>query len=93
MLQAPLDKYHATLILGILQILGTSSCVLFVHYTGKRPLAFLSTIGSGTCCLLVAGYDVYVRTVSRKQAKSLILDALRLVYKVHINACLLRRAS
>lgn len=62
-LEAPIDKYYATLILGILQLLGASICVLLVHYTGKRPLTFFSTVTAGICCFLVAGYDGYNKTV------------------------------
>ncbi|XP_041987738.1 facilitated trehalose transporter Tret1-like [Aricia agestis] len=62
MLEAPIDKYYATLILGILQILGCGTCVVLVHYTGKRPLTFFSTASAGICCLLVAAYDGYIRT-------------------------------
>ncbi|CAK1554894.1 unnamed protein product [Leptosia nina] len=61
MLEAPIDKYYATLILGVLQIIGSASCVMMVHYTGKRPLTFFSTAGAGLCCLLVAGYDGYIQ--------------------------------
>ncbi|KAG6449147.1 hypothetical protein O3G_MSEX005883 [Manduca sexta] len=60
-LEAPIDKYYATLVLGILQILGTGTCVLLVHFTGKRPLTFFSTAGAGTCCILLASYDYYIR--------------------------------
>ncbi|XP_052752499.1 facilitated trehalose transporter Tret1-like isoform X2 [Galleria mellonella] len=60
-LQAPIDKYYATLILGILQILGTAVCVLLVHYTGKRPLTFFSTGGAAVCCYFVAAYDGYLK--------------------------------
>ncbi|XP_061704521.1 facilitated trehalose transporter Tret1-like [Cydia pomonella] len=61
MLEAPIDKYYATLILGIVQILGSSACVALVHYTGKRPLAVFSTAGAGICCVLVAAYDGYIQ--------------------------------
>lgn len=63
MLEAPIDRYYATLILGIVQIVGSASCVLLVHYAGKRPLTFISTAGAGICCLLVAAYDGYITTV------------------------------
>lgn len=43
---APVDKYLATMILGIAQLAGTSLCVVLIHYTGKRPLVFISTFGS-----------------------------------------------
>ncbi|XP_049884894.1 facilitated trehalose transporter Tret1 [Pectinophora gossypiella] len=67
MLEAPIDKYYATLILGLLQILGSATCVLLVHYTGKRPLTFFSTAGAGVCCLLVASYDAYIRNYAVTQ--------------------------
>ncbi|XP_026332883.1 facilitated trehalose transporter Tret1-like [Hyposmocoma kahamanoa] len=60
MLEAPIDKYYATLILGLLQMLGSAVCVTLVHYTGKRPLTIFSTAGTAVCCLLVATYDVYI---------------------------------
>ncbi|XP_022832868.1 facilitated trehalose transporter Tret1-like isoform X1 [Spodoptera litura] len=62
MLRAPIDKYYATLILGVLQIVGAGTCVLLVHYTGKRPLTLFSTGGAGICCILVAIYDIYIKT-------------------------------
>ncbi|KAJ8737190.1 hypothetical protein PYW07_000461 [Mythimna separata] len=61
MLKAPIDKYYATLILGVLQIVGACACVLLIHYTGKRPLTLLSTAGAGVCCFLVAIYDIYIK--------------------------------
>ncbi|RVE41501.1 hypothetical protein evm_013851 [Chilo suppressalis] len=63
MLEAPIDKYYATLILGVLQMVGTGFCVVLVHYTGKRPLTLFSTAGATVCCLLVAGYDGYMKMV------------------------------
>lgn len=61
MLEAPIDKYYATLILGLLQMVGSATCVTLVHYTGKRPLTIFSTMGAGICCLLVAAYDIYIK--------------------------------
>lgn len=55
-LGAPIDKYLATMILGIAQLLGTSICVTLIHYTGKRPLVFVSTIGSA---IFFAGVGFY----------------------------------
>ncbi|KAL4717843.1 hypothetical protein ACJJTC_000992 [Scirpophaga incertulas] len=62
MLEVPIDKYYATLVLGLLQILGAALCVLLVHYTGKRPLTFFSTAGASICCLVVASYDGYMKS-------------------------------
>lgn len=78
MLEAPIDKYYATLILGILQILGSGACVLLVHYTGKRPLAFFSTGVAGICCILVAIYDLYARTVR------ILVALLNKLYKIEL---------
>ncbi|VVD05145.1 unnamed protein product [Leptidea sinapis] len=70
MLQAPLDKYHATLILGVLQVAGSACCVLAVHATGKRPLTLFSTAAAGTCCLLLAAYEGYLRMVRPRHGVS-----------------------
>ncbi|KAJ8737651.1 hypothetical protein PYW08_000246 [Mythimna loreyi] len=61
MLKAPIDKYYATLILGVLQIVGACVCVFLIHYAGKRPLTLVSTTGAGVCCFLVASYDIYIK--------------------------------
>lgn len=55
-LGAPIDKYLATMILGIAQLIGTTICVILIHYTGKRPLVFVSTVGSAICFFLVGFY-------------------------------------
>lgn len=64
MLKAPIDKYYATLVLGLVQLVGASICVMLVHYVGKRPLTLFSTIGGGICCVLLAIYDYYIQNVS-----------------------------
>ncbi|CAB3225461.1 unnamed protein product [Arctia plantaginis] len=71
MLQTPIDKYYATLILGLLQIIGSTTCVLLVHYTGKRPLTFISTGGAGVCCILVAAFDIYIKTAPQSSETNL----------------------
>lgn len=43
-LQAPIDKYYATVILGVAQLTGSVVCVCVIHYTGKRKLSFASLI-------------------------------------------------
>ena len=48
-LNAPMDKYTATVCLGIAQIVGTLICVLCIHFTGKRKLNFFSIGGTGLC--------------------------------------------
>ncbi|GLV41627.1 uncharacterized protein CBL_06856 [Carabus blaptoides fortunei] len=69
-LHTPIDKYYATLLLGIVELLGTLVCVVGVHYVGKRPLTFFSTLGCGVCFLVVATYayliDVQYLAMSHK---------------------------
>lgn len=55
-LGTPIDKYIATLILGLVQLLGALVCVVLVHWTGKRPLALISLTGCGICFSVVAMY-------------------------------------
>ncbi|RZF45766.1 hypothetical protein LSTR_LSTR012938 [Laodelphax striatellus] len=58
----PIDKYLATLILGLVQLLGALTCVVLVHWTGKRPLAMVSLVGNSVCWLVVAMYASWFRT-------------------------------
>ncbi|XP_023727209.1 facilitated trehalose transporter Tret1 isoform X4 [Cryptotermes secundus] len=55
-LGTPVDKYIATLYLGLVQLGGALICVILVHWTGKRPLTCVSTVGSGVCFIVVATY-------------------------------------
>lgn len=55
-LKAPIDKYYATVLLGAVEIVGTLFCVVLVHYTGKRPLVLISTVGCGLCFFGTATY-------------------------------------
>ncbi|XP_013179479.1 PREDICTED: facilitated trehalose transporter Tret1-like [Papilio xuthus] len=64
-LDAPLDKYRATLVLGAVQIAGAACCVLLVRFAGKRTLTLVSTAGAGVCCLLLSAYDIYIKMYSR----------------------------
>ncbi|KAG5683149.1 hypothetical protein PVAND_012447 [Polypedilum vanderplanki] len=59
-LNAPMDKFMATTILGILELIGTIICVIFVKFVGKRKLSFFSTIGCGICFLLTAIYAIII---------------------------------
>ncbi|XP_067006167.2 facilitated trehalose transporter Tret1 [Anabrus simplex] len=60
-LGAPIDKYLATLYLGVVELAGTLLCVVLIHWTGKRPLVFVSTIGNGICFVVVATYAFVLR--------------------------------
>jgi SP family facilitated glucose transporter-like MFS transporter 8 len=55
-LGTPIDKYVATLYLGLVELAGALICVILVHWTGKRPLTFVSTVGNGLCFIVVATY-------------------------------------
>lgn len=63
-LRSPINKYYATVLLGIVELSGSLICVLAVHYVGKRPLTFLSTIGCGICFLVVATYAHSIGVIS-----------------------------
>uniref|UniRef100_A0A1B0D994 Major facilitator superfamily (MFS) profile domain-containing protein n=1 Tax=Phlebotomus papatasi TaxID=29031 RepID=A0A1B0D994_PHLPP len=62
-LKAPIDKYYATMLLGVAELLGTLLCVILVHFTGKRPLVFLSTVGCGLCFLATGTYTSFLHLI------------------------------
>lgn len=53
------SKFTATLILGIVQLLGSLVCVAQVHKLGKRPLVLMSTLGNGVFVIAAAAYTYY----------------------------------
>lgn len=55
-LRAPIDKYYATIALAVAEIFGTVMSVCIVRYVGKRALNFATTLGCGTCFIIVATY-------------------------------------
>lgn len=55
-MRAPLDKYTATIFLGLAELIGTATCVLAIHFTGKRIINFISIIGTGCCFFFSAIY-------------------------------------
>ncbi|XP_011864673.1 PREDICTED: facilitated trehalose transporter Tret1 isoform X1 [Vollenhovia emeryi] len=55
-LNAPIDKYTATVFLGVAQLIGIIICVLTIHLVGKRKLTFVSVGGTGLCFLITAIY-------------------------------------
>lgn len=56
MLNTPLDKYHATVFLGLCELIGAILCISLVRFVGKRPLIFLSLIVSAICFSSTAFY-------------------------------------
>ncbi|XP_012251852.2 facilitated trehalose transporter Tret1 isoform X2 [Athalia rosae] len=55
-LKAPIDEYTATVLLGAAELIGTLSCVMLIHFTGKRKLSIFSTLGTSACYLIAAIY-------------------------------------
>lgn len=62
-LKAPIDKYYATVLLGGVEIIGTVFCVLLIHYTGKRPLVLISTVGVGLGFFGTATYANFLDSI------------------------------
>ncbi|XP_075211824.1 facilitated trehalose transporter Tret1-like isoform X1 [Lycorma delicatula] len=69
-LGTPIDKYVATLLLGLVQLLGALMCVVLVHWTGKRPLALISMTGCGICFTVVAVYAQWLSPQTNDDAHS-----------------------
>lgn len=55
-MKAPLDKYTATVLLGLSSLIGTAICVSAIHFAGKRIINFISIIGTGLCFFSSALY-------------------------------------
>lgn len=60
-LNAPIDKYTATVILGLAQLAGTLIFVCTTHIAGRRKLTFFSLGGSGLCFFLAAIYGFLIK--------------------------------
>lgn len=71
-LKAPIDKYYATSLLGAAELTGTILCVVLVHYTGKRPIVFLSTVGCGLCFLSTAVYAYFLSSVPGSAVSNIV---------------------
>lgn len=76
-LKSPINKYYATIILGVAELIGCIGCVILIHYTGKRLISIFSLVSSGLCCFIVATYaymiDVkYLETSSTSNINSTI---------------------
>lgn len=55
-LRTPMDKYQATILLGISEFLATIVGAALIHSTGKRPLVLTSMLGTAVCILGIAIY-------------------------------------
>lgn len=69
-LKAPIDKYYATMLLGVAELSGTILCVILVKFTGKRPLVLLSCIGCGLCLFTTATYAHFYKVESHNSTSA-----------------------
>lgn len=60
-MNAPVEKYTAAVYLGVAELVGTATCVVAIHFTGKRSLNFVSIGGTGLCFFCSATYVYLVR--------------------------------
>lgn len=74
-LKAPIDKYYATMLLGLAELLGTFLCILLVHTTGKRPIVLASTIGCGLCFLGTATYAYYLNEIPGSSISNVVANS------------------
>lgn len=54
--------------------MGTLICVILVHYTGKRPLVLISTIGCGLCFLGTATYAHFLDLVPGVSVENVVAN-------------------
>ncbi|KAH8278702.1 hypothetical protein KR018_007521, partial [Drosophila ironensis] len=83
-LKAPMNKYHATILLGVAEMLATILGVVLIHFTGKRPLVLVSTVGTGLCFFGTATYAHFVNEVPGFTVNNVVLNASSLVPKESI---------
>ncbi|XP_067642478.1 solute carrier family 2, facilitated glucose transporter member 8 isoform X2 [Eurosta solidaginis] len=80
-LKAPINKYHATILLGVAELIATIMCVFLIHFTGKRPLVMISTLGVGFCMFGTATYAHYVKVVPGFAVNNVVINASNIVPK------------
>uniref|UniRef100_A0A182T9P7 Major facilitator superfamily (MFS) profile domain-containing protein n=1 Tax=Anopheles maculatus TaxID=74869 RepID=A0A182T9P7_9DIPT len=73
-LKAPINKYYATCLLGLTELIGTLFCVFLVHRTGKRPLVFTSTIGCAVCFFGAATYAYFVNEIPGAAVQNVVAN-------------------
>ena len=66
-LKAPVDKYFATMLLGIVELVGTGFCVILVRFVGKRKLTFFSLLGCSFCFFSTAIYAFFIREITGEE--------------------------
>lgn len=75
-LKAPVDKYFATMLLGIVELVGTGSCVMLVRFVGKRKLTFISTFGCGFCFFSTAIYAYFIDRMTGEATPSNVTQSI-----------------
>uniref|UniRef100_A0A182KGL3 Major facilitator superfamily (MFS) profile domain-containing protein n=1 Tax=Anopheles christyi TaxID=43041 RepID=A0A182KGL3_9DIPT len=73
-LKAPINKYYATCLLGLTELIGTLFCVFLVHRTGKRPLVFVSTIGCAICFFGAASYAYFLNDIPGAAVQNVVAN-------------------
>ncbi|XP_051864044.1 facilitated trehalose transporter Tret1 isoform X1 [Drosophila albomicans] len=80
-LKAPMNKYHATILLGVAEMISTILGVILIHFTGKRPLVLVSTVGTGLCFLGTATYAHFLNEVPGFGVNNVVINASAIVPK------------
>ncbi|KAH8417184.1 hypothetical protein KR222_005930, partial [Zaprionus bogoriensis] len=83
-LKAPMNKYHATILLGVAEMISTILGVILIHFTGKRPLVLISTVGTGLCFLGTATYAHFLNDVPGFAVNNVVVNASAIVPKESI---------
>lgn len=83
-LKAPINKFHATILLGVAEMISTILSVCLVHFTGKRPLVLISTIGCGLCFLSTGTYAYFLNVIPGFAIDNVVVNASSLVPKDHL---------
>ncbi|XP_017848501.1 facilitated trehalose transporter Tret1 isoform X2 [Drosophila busckii] len=83
-LKAPMNKYHATILLGVAEMLATIMGVILIHFTGKRPLVLVSTVGTGLCFFGTATYAHFLNDVPGFAVNNVVVNASAIVPKESI---------
>lgn len=74
-LKAPINKYHATILLGLCDLAATILCVCLIHFTGKRKLVLISTVGCGICMFGAATYAHFLNVVPGFAINNVVVNA------------------
>lgn len=74
-LKAPINKYHATILLGLADLTATILCVFLIHFTGKRKLVLVSVVGCSVCMFGTATYAYFLNIVPGFAINNVVVNA------------------